>query len=251
MTMPEPPVVRIAMWSGPRNISTAMMRSFENRPDTAVVDEPLYAYYLRVTGLQHPGRDDILRSQSDDWRVVTGELTGPVPRGRRIYYQKQMTHHLLPEVGRDWLAQVTNVFLIRDPAAVVASYARVRGEPELEDLGFPQQVEIFRRTADRLGSPPPVLDAADVLSAPESLLTQLCVRLELPFDDRMLTWPAGSRESDGVWGPHWYGAVEASTGFAEPRAGVPTVPDRLADLVERCQPFYDELAPHRLRPDDS
>lgn len=244
-------VVRIAMWSGPRNISTAMMRSFENRLDATVVDEPLYAHYLRVTGLQHPGRDDILRSQSDDWRVVTDQLTGPVPRGLRILYQKHMTHHLLPDVGRDWLAQVTNVFLIRDPAAVVASYAKVRGEPTLEDLGFPQQAEIFRRTADRLGASPPVLDAADVLAAPASLLSQLCTRLGLPFDDRMLHWPAGSRDSDGVWGPHWYGAVEASTGFAQPHAGLPSVPDRLTDLVERCQPFYDELAPHRLRPDDA
>jgi len=247
----EASLVRVAMWSGPRNISTALMRSFENRPDTAVVDEPLYAHYLRVTGLQHPGRDDILRSQSDDWRVVTDQLTGPVPRGLRILYQKHMTHHLLPDVGRDWLAQVTNVFLIRDPAAVVASYAKVRGEPTLEDLGFPQQAEIFRRTADRLGASPPVLDAADVLAAPASLLSQLCTRLGLPFDDRMLHWPAGSRDSDGVWGPHWYGAVEASTGFAQPHAGLPSVPDRLTDLVERCQPFYDELAPHRLRPDDA
>ena len=247
----EASLVRVAMWSGPRNISTALMRSFENRPDTAVVDEPLYAHYLRVTGLQHPGRDDILRSQSDDWRVVTDQLTGPVPRGLRILYQKHMTHHLLPDVGRDWLAQVTNVFLIRDPAAVVASYAKVRGEPTLEDLGFPQQAEIFRRTADRLGASPPVLDAADVLAAPASLLSQLCTRLGLPFDDRMLHWPAGSRDSDGVWGPHWYGAVEASTGFAQPYAGLPSVPDRLTDLVERCQPFYDELAPHRLRPDDA
>jgi len=247
----EASLVRVAMWSGPRNISTALMRSFENRPDTAVVDEPLYAHYLRVTGLQHPGRDDILRSQSDDWRVVTDQLTGPVPRGLRILYQKHMTHHLLPDVGRDWLAQVTNVFLIRDPAAVVASYAKVRGEPTLEDLGFPQQAEIFRRTADRLGASPPVLDAADVLAAPASLLSQLCTRLGLPFDDRMLHWPAGSRDSDGVWGPHWYGAVEASTGFAQPHAGLPSVPDRLTDLVERCQPFYDELAAHRLRPDDS
>jgi hypothetical protein len=241
-------MIRIAMWSGPRNISTAMMRSFENRPDTVVVDEPLYAHYLRVTGLEHPAREEILRAQSDDWRVVTEQLTGPVPGGRQVYYQKHMTHHLLPDIGREWLAQVSNAFLIRDPAAVVASYAKVRGEPTLEDLGFPQQLEIFHRTADRLGIAPPVLDAADVLAAPPAALTVLCERLGLPFDDRMLSWPSGPRPTDGVWSPHWYAAVEASTGFAAPRPEPAEVPARLLGLVERCRPAYDELAAHRLRP---
>ncbi len=238
------------MWSGPRNISTAMMRSFENRSDTTVVDEPLYAHYLRVTWLEHPARDEILQAQSDDWRVVTEQLTAPVPDGRRAFFQKHMTHHLLPDVGRDWLELVSNTFLIRDPAAVVASYAKVRGEPTLEDLGFPQQVEIFRRTADRLGVAPPVLDADDVLAAPAATLALLCERLGLPFQDRMLSWPPGPRPTDGVWAPHWYSAVEASTGFAAPRGLPVEVPDRLLDLVERCRPSYDELAVHRLRPAD-
>src|SRR4051794_38957222 len=134
--------VRVAMWSGPRNISTAMMRSFGARPATVVVDEPLYAHYLAATGLDHPGRDEILASQPRRWPDAVAGLLAPVDAA--VYYQKHMTHHLLPVVGRDWLARVSNAFLIRDPAHVVASYARVRGEPTLEDLGYPQQVEIFR-----------------------------------------------------------------------------------------------------------
>ena len=244
--MSEQPAVRIAMWSGPRNISTAMMRSFGNRADTWVVDEPLYAAYLRATGLEHPAREEILASQRDDWRAVTAELTGPVPGGRSVFYQKHMTHHLLPGTGREWLAEVTNAFLIRDPAGVVASYAKVRGAPTLEDLGFPQQVEIFRRCADRSGQAPVVVDAADLLAAPEAMLRLLCERLGVGFDPAMLTWPAGLRATDGVWAPHWYAAVEASTGFAPPSDRPPVVPDHLLDLLERCRPSYQELAAHRL-----
>jgi hypothetical protein len=236
------------MWSGPRTISTAMMRSFGNRPDTAVVDEPLYACYLRSTALEHPGRDDILASQSDDWRVVTEQLLGPVPRGRAVWYQKHMTHHLLPDMGRGWLAGVTSAFLVRDPAQLITSYAKVRGEPTLEDLGLPQQVEIFRDRADRLGQAPPVVDAADVLADPAGVLALLCDRLGLAFDERMLAWPAGPRDTDGVWAPHWYAAVEASTGFGPPSTRPADVPERLRDLLERAQPYYDELAPYRLRP---
>ncbi len=235
------------MWSGPRNISTAMMRSFGNRPDTVVVDEPLYAAYLRSTGLDHPGRDDILAAQDDDWRRVTAALVGPVPGGRAVQYQKHMTHHLLPETGRDWLDEVTNAFLIRDPADVVASYARVRGEPTLEDLGFPQQAEIFRRCSDALGTAPPVVDAADVLADPAAVLAALCARLGLDFDERMLSWSPGPRPTDGVWASHWYAAVQASTGFGPPSTAPAQVPDHLAGLLERCRPYYDELRPHRIQ----
>ncbi len=235
------------MWSGPRTISTAMMRSFGNRPDTVVVDEPLYAAYLRSTGLDHPGRDDILATQDDDWRRVTAALVGPVPGGRAVFYQKHMTHHLLPETGRDWLREVTNAFLIRDPAGVVASYARVRGEPTLLDLGFPQQAEIFRLCSDALGTAPPVVDAADVLADPAAVLAALCARLGLDFDERMLSWPPGPRPTDGVWAAHWYAAVEGSTGFGPPSAAPARVPDHLAGLLERCRPYYDELRAHRIR----
>jgi hypothetical protein len=230
---------RVAMWSGPRNISTAMMRSFGSRADTVVVDEPFYAHYLAVTGLDHPGRDAVLASQPNRWEDVAAALTGPLPAGVEVFYQKHMAHHLLPGMGRSWLAGLTHAFLIRDPAHVVASYARVRDEPTLADLGYPQQVEIFRAYGG------PVVDAADVLRDPAGTLRRLCAALGIPFDEAMLHWPAGPRDTDGVWAPHWYAAVQASTGFAPYRPAPAEVPARLRPLVAAAQPYYDELAAHR------
>jgi hypothetical protein len=231
---------RVAMWSGPRNISTAMMRSFGSRPDTVAVDEPLYAYYLDATGIDHPGREQILASQPRRWDEVAARLTGPVPGSPAVHYQKHMTHHLLPEVGRDWLGALTHAFLIRDPAHVVASYAKVRGEPTLDDLGYPQQLEIFRAFGG------PVVDAADVLRDPAGTLDRLCGALGIGFDEAMLSWKPGPRAEDGVWAPHWYASVHASTGFAPYQPSPAVVPDRLRALVEAAQPYYDEMAAHRL-----
>jgi hypothetical protein len=233
--------VRIAMWSGPRNVSTALMRSFGARPDTLVVDEPLYAHYLLATGIEHPGRDDVIASQPSRWQDVAAALTGPLPSGIAVYYQKHMTHHLLPDMGRDWIGMLSNAFLIRDPVQVVASYAKVRGEPTLQDLGYPQQAEIFR------GYGGPVVDAADLLRDPAGVLARLCAALRIDFDPAMLSWPAGRRDTDGVWAPHWYAAVEASTGFAPYVERPAEVPDRLRHLVDAARPYYDELAAHRLR----
>ena len=230
---------RVAMWSGPRNISTAMMRSFGSRADTVVVDEPFYAHYLAVTGLDHPDRDAVLASQPNRWQDVAAALTGPLPAGVAVFYQKHMAHHLLPGMGRSWLAGLTHAYLIRDPAHVVASYARVRDEPTLADLGYPQQVEIFRAYGG------PVVDAADVLRDPAGTLRRLCAALGIPFDEAMLHWPAGPRDTDGVWAPHWYAAVQASTGFAPYRPAPAEVPARLRPLVAAAQPYYDELAAHR------
>jgi hypothetical protein len=232
--------VRLAMWSGPRNISTAMMRSFGNRPGTLVVDEPLYAHYLTATGLDHPGRAEILASQPPRWEDVTAALTGPLPAPVELYYQKHMAHHLLPEIGRGWLGELRHAYLIRDPARVVASYARVRGAPTLADLGYMQQVEIFRAHGG------PVVDAADVLRDPAGVLRRLCAALGVGYDPAMLAWPAGRRDTDGVWAPHWYAAVERSTGFAPPDPSPVEVPPPLRPLVEAAQPYYDELAAHRL-----
>jgi len=233
--------VRVAMWSGPRNISTAMMRSFGARSDTLVVDEPLYSWYLTATGIVHPGRDDVIASQPTRWQDVADRLTGPLPPGVGVFYQKHMTHHLLPEVGREWLAGLTHAFLIREPAHVVASYAKVRGEPTLADLGYQQQVEIFRAHGG------PVIDAADVLNDPARVLERLCLALGIEYQPAMLEWPPGRRATDGVWAPHWYRAVEASTGFAHPTvAGPVVVPPRLRPLVEAAQPYYDELIAHKL-----
>jgi len=233
-------VVRLAMWSGPRNVSTALMRSFGSRADALVVDEPLYASYLAATGIEHPGRDAVLDRQPTDWRVVARALTAPLPAGVGVHYQKHMAHHLLPEIGRDWLAALTHAYLIRAPARVVASYAKVRGTPTLADLGYPQQVELFRRYGG------PVVDAADLLCDPARVLAALCAAVGVGYDPAMLAWAPGPRDTDGVWAPWWYAGVEASTGFATPDPRPAVVPDRLTALVEEALPYYEELAAHRL-----
>jgi hypothetical protein len=239
--------LRIAMWSGPRNISTAMMRSFENRADTAVVDEPFYAAYLAVTGLDHPMRDEVLASQSTEWSAVAADMAGPAPGGSAVFYQKHMTHHMLPGVDLGWTASCVNAFLIRDPALVLASYARKRGEVTLADIGVERQGELFDRECDRLGAAPPVVEGRDVLADPRRTLTALCSALGIAFDDAMLAWPAGRRDSDGVWAPAWYDSVEASTGFGPPPEETePDLPDDLRRIAERALPFYERLAAHKL-----
>ena len=233
--------MRIACWSGPRNLSTALMRAWENRPDTLVVDEPLYAYYLRVTGKHHPMRERVLESQSTQWREVARQLTGPLPGDPAIHYQKHMAHHLLDEVERDWMKWLTHVFLIRDPAAVVASYARARGELTLDDLGYRQLLELYVWVRDELGQDPPIVDRTRLLRDPRAQLERLCAQLGVPFDERMLSWPAGPRETDGVWAEHWYEKVRRSTGFEELDLREPDVPHGLRRVDQRAQPLYEEL----------
>ncbi len=247
-------ILRIAMWSGPRNISTAMMRAWENRADTMVVDEPLYAFYLKATGKPHPMADEVMAEGETDWRKVMASLTRSAPpSGRKgpshikIFYQKQMTHHLLPEIERDWLRALTNCFLIRDPAEVIVSYLKKNEDPSAEDLGFPQQEEIFEFVRGDRGAVPPVIDARDVLQNPERILRLLCESLGLEFDPAMLSWPPGLRDSDGVWAKHWYGEVANSTGFAPYRAERVEVPQRLRGVEACCRESYDLLYPHRLR----
>ncbi len=244
------PVVRIAMWSGPRNISTALMRSFGARSDCAVTDEPFYAAYLVATGLIHPMRDDVVASQPTDWRTVAASLVGPPPEGKRVWYQKHMTHHMLPEFGRNWTDGLVNVFLIRAPEAVLASYALKRDDFTLEEIGLPAQAELFDRAADRLGRAPPVIEAQDVLADPRGALAALCAAVQIPFEPRMLSWPSGRRATDGVWAPVWYQTVESSTGFAPPRreAEFDDLPDALKPVAEAARPIYDRLAAYRLGP---
>jgi hypothetical protein len=240
--------VRIAMWSGPRNISTAMMRSFENRPDTAVVDEPFYAAYLAATGLDHPMRGEVLASQPQDWREVAAAMAGPAPGGRAIFYQKHMTHHMFDGVGLDWTQACRSAFLIRDPAAVLASYTVKRAEVTLADIGVVRQRELFEREADRLGVAPPVVEGRDVLADPERVLRLLCDALGIPFRPEMLAWPAGSRETDGVWGPAWYDAVERSTGFEPPgEARAIRLSDDLRRVADQARPHYGGLTADGLR----
>jgi len=235
------------MWSGPRNISTAMMRSFGARPDTVVVDEPFYAVYLSVTGINHPMRDEVLASQSQDWRDVVRELLAPLPKGKTVHYQKHMTHHMLPHIGRDWMSECRNVFLIRDPNAVLASYMQKRETVTLADIGVVQQRELFEREANRLGHAPPVVDARAILADPATTLPKLCRAIGIDYTRAMLSWPPGRRETDGVWAPAWYQAVEQSTGFARPRAtanvALTSDAQRIADAA---RPHYEALEKYCL-----
>ena len=245
-------LLRIAMWSGPRNISTAMMRAWGNRADTMVVDEPFYAFYLKATGKMHPVAEEVIAGGETDWRKVVASLTDELPGSRRkgpshIFYQKQMTHHLLPEVEREWLAGLTNCFLIRDPAEVIASYIKKNDEPTLVDVGFVQQARIFDWVRAHSGTVPPVIDARDVLQNPERMLRLLCRAVGIEFDPAMLSWPPGLRETDGVWAKHWYGEVARSTSFQPYQEKNLSVPKNLEEIYERCLDCYQQLYPHRLR----
>jgi sulfotransferase family protein len=244
--MAEP--IRIAMWSGPRNISTAMMRSFENRPDTAVIDEPFYAAFLTTTGIDHPMREESMASQPIDPRAVVDRILGPVPGGRPIWYQKHMTHHMVEGFARDWIVEMRNAFLIRAPEDVLVSYVRKREAVTLDDIGFVSQRELFEREADRLGHAPPVIEADDVLADPRAALSALCAALGIPFSEKMLAWPAGRRATDGAWAPVWYAAVERSTGFARPRgkAHPDALPAHLRHIADAARPHYERLASFKL-----
>jgi hypothetical protein len=235
------------MWSGPRNVSTALLRSWGNRADTAVVDEPLYAHYLAQTGLAHPGADRIVAQGETDWREVVDQLTGPVPGDRPIYYQKHMAHHLLGGIERGWMERLEHAFLIRDPAEMLPSLDKVWPDPVLCDTGLPQQVELFEAQYERTGKRPAVVDARDLLAAPRPMLESLCDSLGVPFDEAMLAWPAGRRDPDGVWAPFWYGSVERSTGFAPWKPNKEPLPDHLRELAEACRAPYETLASQRLR----
>lgn len=237
-------VARLAMWSGPRNISTALMRSWENRPDAVVVDEPLYGHYLATTGIDHPGRAEIIAALPTDIDEAVAGLLGPVPGGVRVFYQKHMTHHLTDDVPRGWISELVNVLLIRDPDEVVASYVKTRSDVTLEDIGLPQQVSLYDDLV-AAGRPPLVLDSADFLRDPEGHLRVLCELVGVEFSDAMLHWPPGPRDSDGVWGPHWYDAVWRSTGFEPYRPRTVQLSGEAAEVAESARPLYARLAAQR------
>ncbi len=242
----EDGTVRIAMWSGPRNLSTAMMRAFGARADCAVWDEPFYAPFLMASGLDHPLREAILSRHECDPAKVAAACGGPAPGGARLFYQKHMTHHMLPQFDLSFMARARNAFLIREPARVVASYEVKREDPTFEDLGFERQQALFLREADRLGRAPPVVDSLRIATAPEATLRALCAALDIAFDRAMLSWEPGPRPQDGAWGPHWYNAIYASSGFAAPNLTPPNLSAHGRRLAERAQPFYDSLARHAI-----
>ncbi len=234
------------MWSGPRNISTAMMRSWGNRTDTFVCDEPFYAYYLHVTGREHPGADEVIAHGEIDWPKVVDWITGDVPDGKRVFFQKHMAQHLLPGIQRWWLHRLTHWFLIRDPYEMLTSFIKQLPDATLEDTGLPQQVEIFEQVRSGTGQTPAVLDAKDVLQKPKRMVGLLCDHLGVEFSDRMLCWPPGLRKTDGVWAEHWYQQVLTSTSFRPYKPKPDKLPEQFTDLHEQCLDYYHRLYQHRL-----
>lgn len=242
-----PAIIRIAMWSGPRNISTAMMRSWENRADTVVVDEPFYACYLTASGVQHPMQDQVLASQPSHWQdVIEQQLSSPVAGTAAIQYQKHMTQHMVADINQTWFASLRHAFLIRHPAHVVASYGLKRGSVNAADVGFEQQFNLYQLACELSETAPPIIDSVDVLKNPERSLTALCAQLEVPFSDSMLAWPAGTRDSDGVWASHWYNSVEQSTGFAPYVEREISLSVEEQEVVEQCMPFYQHMHERRV-----
>lgn len=238
--------MRIAMWSGPRNISTAMMRSWENRADTQVVDEPFYAYYLRQTQSPHPCFDEILASQSSDYEQVTRELCSGACDSP-LQYQKHMTHHMLEGVDMRWTSELTHCFLIRDPAQVVNSYTNSRGVCNAADIGIIRQAELYKEISQLTGQDIPIIDSNDVLANPQGILSKLCERLQIPFAEAMLAWPEGKRSSDGVWASHWYHSVELSTGFSRVTSKAFALNQAQNEVVEQVMPYFKYLHEKRIR----
>lgn len=232
--------MRIAMWSGPRNLSTAMMYSFGNRADVHVVDEPFYGPYLRLTGLAHPMADEIMTSRPESAEEVEQSLIGPIPDGRPHAYHKHMCQHMIPGVPRDFMAECVNVFLLRHPARVVASFSKGYENPTAADIGFAAQSELYDHVVS-LGLTPYVIDSADIRTDPEGKLRALCDAIGLPFDPAMLAWPAGGHAQDGVWAPHWYASVHRSTGFAGPEGPLPDLDGAAADLADEAMPHYEKM----------
>lgn len=233
--------IRIAMWSGPRNISTAMMRSFENRDDAVVIDEPFYAYYLSQTGLDHPGREKVLKSQSTNWNHVVNLINGNIPNEKMIWYQKHMVHHIIDDEDIEWVRSFNNFFLIRHPQEVIISYLKQSKIEGINDLGFLHQMNLFKKIKKITGDYPIVFDAKDILSDPKKYLRKMCEYLNISFSNKMLSWPKGRRGTDGVWSLYWYKNVIESTSFKPYIASNEQVPKDYNNLLEECLPYYNYL----------
>ncbi|PIB26487.1 branched-chain amino acid aminotransferase [Amylibacter kogurei] len=238
--------MRIAMWSGPRNLSTAMLYSFGARSDCAVWDEPYYGAYLHETGLEHPMGAEIMAQWSLDSNDISTRCLGEIPDHKSVFYQKHMCHHMIPKFDRTWIAGMTNVFLIRHPARVLASYAAKRENPSLDDIGFRQQGELFKQLCDTQDTPPVVIDSFDIRENPEKMLRKLCDAIGLNFEPAMLSWPKGGHKDDGPWAPHWYPAVHNSTGFAGVEGPLPSLSDELATVCEQAMPYYEDMAKFKI-----
>ena len=232
---------RIAMWSGPRNISTAMMRSFENRDDAVVIDEPFYAYYLSQTGLDHPGKEKVLKSQNTNWDYVVSLINGNIPNEKMIWYQKHMAHHIIDDKDIGWVRSFNNFFLIRHPQEVIISYSKRSKISGINDLGFLHQINLFKKIKNITGEYPIVFDAKDILSDPEKYLRKMCEYLKINFSNKMLSWPKGPRKTDGVWSPYWYKNVIKSTSFKPYKSTNEKMSKEYDNLLEECLQHYNYL----------
>ena len=238
--------MHLAVWSGPRNLSTALMYSFAARGDCAVWDEPFYAAYLAATGIDHPMRDEVIAAGECDPQKVASACVGPIPGGASLFYEKHMTLHMIPAFDRSFMRECVNVFLIRHPARVVASYSRQRASVTLDDIGFTQQADLFDEVAAFNGLTPVVVDSSDIRADPGGVLARLCAAVGIEYTDRMTRWPAGGHPSDGVWAPHWYEAVHRSTGFESAEGPLPNLTGDAADLAALAMPSYERLRAHAL-----
>jgi len=236
----------IGMWSGPRNVSTALMRSFENRSDCFVSDEPFYSYFLYKTGLKHPLSDEIVKSGLIDYDKIIKYITGPIPSSKNIWYQKHMAHHILEGENLDWIKNMKNCLLIRHPNDVILSYSKKNEINSIQQLGYLQQIEIYKMLTKETGNSPVIIDAQDLLRKPKKMLIEICKKLEIKFDDKMLSWPSGARETDGVWGKHWYKQVKASTGFKPYIKRNRIIPLKYQILYDECMKYYDFLHQNRI-----
>ncbi len=238
---------KIAMWSGPRSISTAMMRSFENRGDTFVSDEPFYAHYLNETTEDHPYRKETILQGETNWNKVVQYITGDIPKGKKIWYQKHMAQQNLPGKDLRWIHKMDNILLIRHPKEVILSYIKKYEIKNILQLGYVQQMELFIKLTDGSINVPLIIDSYDLLDDPEGMLKELCSRIDIPFYKEMLVWPEGGRSSDGIWGQYWYDSVKRSTGFIGHVNNNDILPSSMEVYFAKCMEYYQQLYKHRIR----
>jgi len=237
---------KIAMWSGPRNISTALMYSFDNRDDCYSTDEPFYGHFLKSTGTPHPGAEEVIENHETDIEVVISGLIGPNPQSKKIWYQKHMCHHILDHTDLSWVKNLTNCFLIRNPRDVIFSLSRITDSVDLRATGLPQQKIILEYVSELIGKTPPIVDSNDILTNTRPILEKLCEMIEIPFSNRMLNWEPGPRMCDGIWAKNWYGSVWKTTGFVPSKIRDVELNGKLTKILAEAMPIYRELRDMRI-----